>query len=254
MAIAVRNPEQLRLLLVALANEIVDANIFWKLHKNLQITAATFQREMNQAPGFWGLTLQAHLDAAVFRLCKIYDQHKDGLNLQSLLETIQANSHVFSEKDFRERLKGNSFVDSLAADARAPNQEQLTADIAYVSRKTNPKVGTLVELRNKFYAHRASRDVVAATDIAAAYPFTKADVTDLLKMGLQILNRYSNLFHAQSYSSQMIGHDDYKTVIEAVHWDIKRHDVEIHRADIRRDLLAAWDEVQKRARTPAGDT
>jgi hypothetical protein len=248
VAIAIQNPEQFRRLLVALANEIVDANIYWKLHKDLQIAAATFQTEVNQAPAFWSLTLQAHLDAAVFRLCKIYDQHRDGLNLQSLLQTIQANAHVFSEENFRARLAGNPFVDSLAAEARAPDMTQLATDLAYVSKNTNAKVQVLVDLRNKFYAHRASRDVVAATDFATEYPLTKGDVTELLTTALEIVNRYSNLFHAQSYSSQMVGRDDYRTVIDAVHWDLKRRDSELHRAGIRRDLNAAWEEAKAKAR------
>lgn len=246
MAIVVNTSEDLQRLLTTLANELVDANVYLRLHGDLGLAVSMFSREFNQARAFWGLTLQAHQDAAIFRLCKIYDQRRDSVNLKSLLETIKANQHFFSEPNFRSRLQGNPAVDSLALESRVPDPIQLSADISYVSKATNPKVKTLVELRNALYAHRASKDVLNATDLAASYPLTTADAHDLLACGMEIVNRYCQLFHAHTYSTQVIGHSDYKTVIEALRWDLARRDDEIQRASIRADIVSAWDEVEKR--------
>lgn len=229
MAIRIESAADLQALLSTMANELVDANVYLKLHQDLGTSAKDHGREFNQARAFWGLTMQANMDAAVFRACKIYDQHRGALGLKSLLETIKANVHVFSEPNFRQRLAGNPFVDSLAAENRVPDRVELDKDIVYVSEGSNPMVRNLVGLRNKLYAHRASREVLNATDLSATYPLTSADVHDLLHCGMEIVNRYSQLFSAQAYSAQMIGHDDYKTVLGALRADLERRDAEIGR-------------------------
>ena len=122
MAIRIKSAADFRRLLEELALELVDANIYLRLHNDLKIASGRYQREFRQSRAFWSLTLQAHFDAALFRLCRIFDQHPDGLNLRNFLETIQENIGIFAEKDFPERLKGNPFVDSLAASAQRPRE------------------------------------------------------------------------------------------------------------------------------------
>ena len=95
MPIPIKTAEEFRRLLTTLTDELVDANIHWQLYSDLALAGTKYAREFNQARTFWGLTVSAHLDAAVFRLCKIYDQHRDGLNLRSFLETVQLNHSVF---------------------------------------------------------------------------------------------------------------------------------------------------------------
>lgn len=247
MAIRVRDSEELRRLLETLAAEIVDANIFWRLHKNVQIAGATFGREAAQMPAFWSLTQQALMDAAVFRMCKVYDQYPGALNLRNLLETIQTNLPLFAEADFRDRLKGNAFVDSLAADCRIPDSTQLKTDLDYVSPDTNPLVKQLVEARNQLYAHRSARDAIRQVDLAVQYPMTKGQADELLTRAAEIVNCYSQLFAAVVYSTGMIGEDDYKHVFEAIRWDLERRDTEIHREGIRRDLYEAWQAAERRS-------
>ena len=67
-------------------------------------------------------------------------------------------------------------------------------------------------------------------------------------MALEIVNRYSNLFHAQSYSSQMVGKDDYRMVMEALRWDLERRDLEIRQTEVRVGIHTAWDEIKKAER------
>lgn len=239
MAIQIKTAEDLKRLLATLANELVDANVYLQLHQDLSGSVPQYQREFNQARAFWGLTLQAHLDAAIFRLCKIYDDHRDGLNMKSLLETIRANLHVFSRENFRERMKGNAFVDALAAEARTPDVAQLNEDIAFASKESNPLVNSLVGLRNKLFAHRASREVLSETDLAAVYPLTTADAHQLLACGMEMVNRYSQLFSAEIFSTRMVGHDDFRTVLEALRVDLRRRDEEIEAQRRRYAALAS---------------
>jgi len=248
MAIAIADDETLGRLMRTVIHEIIDAEIFWRLHREVQIAAGTFRREVAQSRTFWSLTQQALLDAVMFRLCKIYDQHRDALHLKSLLETIRAHRYRFGPARFRERMKDNPHLEFLMQGARALDDQQLQRDLDYVSASTNPTVETLVGLRHKFYAHRASREVVNATDLSQEYPLTKAQVTELLARARELVNRYIQQFDANVYSAQIVGHDDYRTVIEAVHWDLERRRTETHRQSVRVDLRAAWEEVVRRTR------
>jgi len=205
---------EFRQLLDALWSELVDANSHFTLHQNLLKATPDYGMVFKQSNTFWTLTLSAHLDAVVLRLCKAYDRYdsKPTLNLRSLLETIKDNLHLFDEPNFRERLKDNPFVDSLAKESRKPDPVQLQVDLDFVSG--NHLVRKLTDWRNKVYSH-LSRDVVLNPKaFNTNSPLSFTDIKTLIDDGFTILNRYGGLFAANYYSKTMIGHDDYLWVLK----------------------------------------
>lgn len=70
------------------------------------------------------------------------------------MDTIEAHQHIFDEAGFRERLKNNPFVDSLATDARRPNPAHLQADKLLVSEDSSTRVKKLMMWRHLFVAYR----------------------------------------------------------------------------------------------------
>jgi len=199
----------------------VEAHIHFNLYSNLQQAIPHYQEELNQSTAFWSLTIRAHLDASVVRLCKIYEHHQGSLNLRNLLDTIQANIAFFDTVHFRERHKDNPFVESLSVEARKPDEKQLQKDIDYVtgkdkdeeqskedSRKNNP-VKSLMMWRHKVVAHRDTHFIIRQKNLADDYRLTIADIAELLMKADEILNRYSILFDACAYSMHMIREDDY---------------------------------------------
>jgi hypothetical protein len=130
------------------------------------------------------------------------------------LGTIRANLHLFDEAPFRERLKGNPFVDSLARDARRPSSARLARDVRLVS-DSDRLVAKLLDLRNKVLAHRDPRVVVG---LAPNPTLTLADtqLDALLKRASRTVNRYSILFVAGSHLMRLVGDDDYLQVLKAV--------------------------------------
>lgn len=212
--------EQFQSLLDNLARELVDASIHWKLRQDLTAQIKSFTTEFNQSTAFWSLTFQAHLDAAIFRLIRIYDGHSKALSLRNLLDTIASNLTVFDDERFRERLKENPFVESLAADARRPDEDQLRADMAYAGVE-NETVRKLTIWRNTLFAHKSAKNVVESFDISAEYPLTEEEVSSLLSDGIVILNRYSSMFGATTHSTQMVGHDDFMYVLECLQKDLQ---------------------------------
>jgi hypothetical protein len=59
-------------------------------------------------------------EAAVLRFCRIYDQEDSANHLHGLLLTIREDLVLFDEAHFRERLKHNPHVDSLASYGTIP--------------------------------------------------------------------------------------------------------------------------------------
>lgn len=234
MHIKISNSEEFHKLLKALASELVEANIHYKLHRDLVDSIEEYNKEINQSSAFWSLTIRSHLDVSMYRLCKIYDQHSRSLNLKNLLDTIKKNIGIFDIPDFKKRMKDNPFVDSLSKDSRKPDKKQLEEDIDFVTAKTNPLVANLINgWRNNLLAHIGSRPIVQSKNIAADYPMTSDEIKELLTSGMSILNRYSHLFSASTYSTQMIGHDDYNFVLKSIKHNLEtineRHENETAR-------------------------
>ena len=128
MKIEIESPEQFSSLLNALVNECVNAEIYFKLHKDLLAAIPEYKEVFNQSNTFWSLTVQALFDATLSRLCRAYDQHSQSLSLINLLDTIEANMEIFDTDSFKERLQGNPFVESLAEEARKPDINKLNED------------------------------------------------------------------------------------------------------------------------------
>jgi hypothetical protein len=216
MKLKFQSAEEFRRLLTALLDDLVDARFHFSLHQSLAKASEEYATELSQSPTFWGLTLSAHMDAVLLRLCRAYDTYEHtALNLRNLLDTIQAHSSIFDEPNFRERLKGNSFVDSLAAELKPPNQAQLQKDIEAVS-DSNPLVHKLVMWRHNHIAHRNSHFTLNPKKFDAQYPLLFAEIDVLINRALEVGNRYSLLFDATAHSTIMIGRDDYLDVLNAV--------------------------------------
>ena len=216
--IRIKNSAEFEELMKGLARDIVDANIHFRLHKNLNNAISEYVSELNQAAAFWNLAISAQVDATLVRLCRAYDSHTSSLSLPRLLATIEANLHIFDTPEFKKRLKDNPFVESLASDSRIPDKDELKADIAFVSN-ADPFVRHLLAWRNNIGAHRNPRETLSPNSVVVD-PLEFAEVEVLLERAIRILNKYSLLFGELAYSTSMFGEDSYKYVLNCIREDI----------------------------------
>src|SRR5579872_3662843 len=176
MKLKLNSPQEFRRLLTTLLDDLVDARFHFKLHQSLLKAGEEYAQEIAQSPTFWGLTLSAQMDAVLIRICRAYDTYEQGaLNLQNLLETIKAHLNIFNEPNFRERLKGNAFVDSLAAELKPPDSMQVDKDLEAVS-ESDPLVHKLVMWRHNYVAHRNSYYTLNPTKFDTKYPLSFAEI------------------------------------------------------------------------------
>jgi hypothetical protein len=240
MALKPGEDAEFKQLLDALVDDLVMAGVYYRLGKKLSAAQeGEYWREFSQSRTFWFLTLRSLVDATVHRLCRAYDHNKDSLNLKNFLELVRDRTDLFETERFKERLKANPHVDSLAADDRRPDPDQLAKDLEFVQAKFNPQVKRLVLWRDKFIVHR---DPKAVLKPAAYEPLLFDDIEALAQEGVKIVNRYTSLFEAASNPAWMIGQDDYESVLKAV-----RESLEHYEANFRRDLAAASGTVEPTA-------
>ena len=229
MCLNVRNASEFHKLLFALAGELVDAKIHFRLFQDLSACRSEYFTEFAQSNTFWSFTFQAHLDAALMRLCKAFDIHRSSLNLRTLILTIQENLDLFEDEGFRERLKGNPFVDSLAGTYRVPSVGMIHKDLEFLDIKKNPLLKKLVIWRDKHFAHRDPSPVLNPEELAGRFPLLYTEIDELLKQGLRIVNEYSSLFVATTHASGVVGKDDYMTILKAVRESLIRHEEQIEK-------------------------
>ncbi len=213
--INIKDSAEFKRLLKGLSDDIVDAHVHYLLYKDLIQALDKHPLVGSQSNVFWTFTLQAHLNSSVYALFRAYDQDMRSLHLRSWLMTIQSNMHLFNEKAFRERLKNNSHVDSLAKDARPPDATALAQDIS-VCCSSDPIVKKLTIYRGSRIAHRNAKSLLAARDVSDANGLTFDDLRALLERAITILNRYSYLFSAAVYSTKAVGRDDYDYIFKCV--------------------------------------
>jgi hypothetical protein len=223
MKIFLSDTAEFKPLLEALVDELMEAREHFHLHQQLTAAIADNSDAFNFSVSFWHLTFRAHIDAALMRLCKAYDLYESNtLNLRNFLETVQAYPGIFDEPNFRERLKDNPYVDSLARDLEEPTG-RLQEDLDFVTRGQTVKKLTI--WRNNYIAHKNRNAAVALANFSVQHPLTFAEIDNLIDKGLEIVNHYSRLYQASHYIASQS--DDYQYVLKAIRGDLERREADI---------------------------
>jgi hypothetical protein len=129
----------------------------------------------------------------------------------------QCNQHLFAKENFSARVLGRPHSDFEPLDL-----QQLEKDMDYVTRRTNPTVNRLIEIRHNYYSHRNASDVIEDRRISEAYPHQRDEVGELLKNGLTIVNRYTGLFDSNYWSQNISGREDFQYVLRAIKEKMER--------------------------------
>ena len=226
MEIEIISAEQFDTLLNALSKEIIDAEVYFNLYEKLLVAIPEYKEVYNESNTFWSLTVQALMNTTLSCLCRVYDQHEKSLSLINLLDTIKARIEIFDTENFKQRLKDNPFVESLAEEPRKPAINTLNSDRELVD-PANPLVKKLVIWRHNIIAHKTALNIVNEQDVTKDYPISRHEISILVHKSTEVLNRYSGLFRASTYLPNIIGQDDYLYVLKATQEKLSRFKQEI---------------------------
>jgi hypothetical protein len=141
--------------------------------------------------------------------------------LGRFLQTVKANRELFSDAAFRERLKDNAYVDSLA-EARSFDDSELDRDLASVSG-SDLLVKKLWALRDTVISHTDADKVVK--DATQTW-LPEQELETLLSRAEAITTRYSLLYRASQYGGIACA-NDYKSTLEWLRKALSAHDAQI---------------------------
>ncbi|MEQ1912313.1 MAG: hypothetical protein ABMA15_26060 [Vicinamibacterales bacterium] len=232
MPLPVKDSVEFAQLIDGLSSDVVYARTHLTLLRDLWVAEEQYSREFLQSQTFWSLTRLAHGEAGTLKLARAYDSHQHSLSLGTWLETIRDNLHLFSVEHFRERLKDNPFVESLAESPRTPDAGVLRSDLASVSR-SEPTVSKLLLVRDNLIAHRSGKLVLQGRNPFGVSGLSWDDLELLANRALVILNRYSSLFAASTFSAKPVGNDDFVALLALAKRGIDALDAE-HQAELGR--------------------
>jgi predicted peroxiredoxin len=129
-------------LLDHLAVETCRAGDHWYLWSALDAAFTDYDKEMTQTPQFWRLVMRALQDSVVLRLTRLFDPTKGVLSIYNLLQTIHHHGL-------------NLTLDSLGLNVSGVDSVAIREELKIVA-ETDPLVSRLMQLRNKYLAHRGA--------------------------------------------------------------------------------------------------
>lgn len=95
-SIKLKDELQFRSLLDALAQDVVDAHIYWNMWKSLTELLPQWVDVQVEASTFWHYTRSAHLRTALASLSRAFDQEQRSLHLKNWLVAIGEHRHLFT--------------------------------------------------------------------------------------------------------------------------------------------------------------
>jgi hypothetical protein len=140
--------EDFRKLSDAIAHEVVLANVDYRMYEDLKQACDKHGLVVDYSGPFWPMTVDAHLNSVILRLCRVYDTERNSLNLSAWLRTIQQNLHWFTPAAFETR-KTNP-------DSEYPGDldvAQLKCDLQHARPKSNSVVRSLIQFRGNMFVH-----------------------------------------------------------------------------------------------------
>ena len=89
--------------LEAIMRELHSAYWHFVVYKYIEKCRADYQKELQEAGEFWGLTQRAHLLDTIMRINKICDNDPETINIHTLLDLAEQNLWIFTGKPFYAR-------------------------------------------------------------------------------------------------------------------------------------------------------
>jgi AbiU2 len=196
-----------------LATQLGIANTHLYIFRKLRdAQEGEFRRELHKALDFWHYTINAHIQAAIVHLCRVYDWQKDHpwgrtLHLLRLLEEISHLKLTSAESKH------------LQADLRFLQRPNLK-----VGTSPGPVVAKLRVWRNNLIAHRNyDLTILGIDDFLKQHPVDLQELQGLVDRGFEILDRWKRYHGHQSDLQRLAeGKDDYAFVLHALRQSLQQ--------------------------------
>ena len=226
------NPDQEQIFIKyhdRLRSELNNAHWHFEIWKKIRQLQSDYQKELNQAPAFWGLTLHAHLLETVMRLNNICDKDTKTLNIHKLLNFAEQNMEIFSDKALENRLKGKGGYDA-AMELLKNNPPKLDNKVLQENREKfeDYSINSLRKWRDKFIAHIDRGVVLKDLRIFEEYPVEVKQIEKIINDLDETLNTMLLAFNFGMWSKELSVANDVKAILDTIRDSIQERRRKIH--------------------------
>jgi hypothetical protein len=204
-----------------LRSELNIVNWHFTILKYIKEIQKDYHRELNQAPAFWGLTINAHLYAALMRLNRFFDRKEKvkHLHMNSFLDFIEQNLDIFSHQAFERRLRAVGRYDERAEKFNSG----ITATKVEKDRQKlrDLPVSNLRRWRNTMLAHIDRGYVVQKADIAKKHPIKIKHTEQIINTLHGMLNEYLLAYDFSEHSKDLTIEHGIQYVLDAIKFKLQ---------------------------------
>jgi hypothetical protein len=221
--------EQLPYLFEIIADELKNAELYLNYYNELkEFLHIKYPDVFLHSPAFWENTGRVYFDAMTMCLIRAYDQNKKkNIGLKLLLQRIKENIHLFTDEAFKNRMKENKYLDNLMSRrfSQSDFEKKLKEDMNYVNHQKNTLVNNLKTIRNKSIFHKDVR-VFFKQDDLTHIKVSPEEIKKLIDDGLEMLNFYSRLFNAKTFSVYKPNFGDHEIIFKVMQEYSEKMDAE----------------------------
>lgn len=199
--------------LSALAQDIIDAHVHYKLWRELQKQQKDNPAIMAQSPAFWRLTMRAHLNSCLYHLSRVYVAERFCMSISMLLAAIKEDEKQFGRKG---GVAGaGPLVECLVKGSKPLDGALLNEDMKLCA-VSDVLVRKLIATRAKGFSKIGTKVGVSPKRDEEALLLGFRDIDMLLARALTVFRHYSSQFEVTSQSGKVIANDDYKNLFRSV--------------------------------------
>lgn len=197
-----------------------NANWHFSIWKYLRELTQTYLHELNQAPAFFGLTMQAHYFAALMGINRFFDKQERHLSIRKFLDFAEQNLDIFSNKAFEARMrKQGTFGDRVMEQHTEITSEKVEQDRKKVNDLPVPNIRAW---RNKILAHTEAESVRQQINVMREHPVKVKQVDDIINTLDDILNDYHRAYEAGTWLKDLSFETGLQWVMDSIRFKIER--------------------------------
>jgi hypothetical protein len=189
--------------------------VYRRLHERM----ADRLNELNIAPAFFQITIDALFSGIVMWIHKLFDESGER-GLWNFLTYVEYNRDALAISELKRRRQypdGHWMLD----------REPITLHTINDHRNQIKALGVLQSIklrRDKFHAHFDKEYFFDRNRISAEAPITWGDLNKALELVWDIINTYSTAFDGKTYAGTPINADDVDHLLDGLHATRKRKD------------------------------
>jgi hypothetical protein len=194
------------------------------LYRRLHELRAERLDEMNIAPAFFQIVIDALFSVIVLWVHKMFDE-KSERGLADFLTFCEYNRDIFELKELQRR-KNYPNGHWMLKDGKPVTVETINED-----RESIKKLQFLPSFklrRDKFHAHFDKKYFFDRTKLTHEAPLKWSDLTEVVEVMKDVINRYSAAYDGSLYALEPINVTDIDSLLDRLHRDKKRDRQQAH--------------------------